>query len=83
MGGNRGTGSARPRDGPDKFAEHLYVVYRHGLGGELRFDDFIKHQLANDLLTEFARSDREWRKSILADVARLLTAEDFETDDDW
>ncbi len=72
-----------PRDASAEFAQHLYVVYRHRLGGELRFADFIKHQLANDLITEFARSDRAWRKGILADVARLLTAEDFETDENW
>jgi hypothetical protein len=82
MEGERGpAGNLRAEEWAD-FAKDLYSIYLRGLGGKLLFADFIRQQLAIDLLTECIAVDQERQSALLFDVLHLLTAEDFEADDD-
>ena len=80
--GDRASAAKRGEAGWAHCARNLYSIYLRGLGGTLRFDDFIRQQLAIDLLTECVAADPERQSDLLADVLHLLTAEDFEADDD-
>ena len=69
-------------DAEEDFANYLWGIYCHVMGGELDEERFVKQQLAIDLIVEFDESDRDTRKEIISDILAMYASEDFDIGED-
>jgi len=66
----------------EDFPSYLWGIYCHVMDGALEPEEFVKQQLAIDLIVEFDESDRETRKEIISDVLAMYSRGDFDIGED-
>src|SRR5665213_2744291 len=69
-------------DAEEDFPGYLWGIYCHVMDGELEPEQFVKQQLAIDLIVEFEESDKETRKEIISDILAMYSREDFDIGED-
>ncbi len=69
-------------DAEEDFPGYLWGIYCHVMDGKLEPDEFVKQQLAIDLIVEFEESGQETRKEVISDILAMYSSEDFDIGED-